>query len=174
MVGVANECSDLLAIEGTTNVIEDIGRMALQAASLIHEYVKPSLIGELVLRFLRDVRLDKVCVFEGRMVKFQLSDDMKSRIDQCQKSCDALTKKFDRRVGMGVNKQVVKLGSGVKKIGYDLKEIKFGSMYYKITVISYMLLIKIIDSVLQQGLTASQAKDLGTHTFGVCPSTTHS
>ena len=45
MLGLAKECPDLLLVEGTTNVIEEIGRASLKVASLIHEYTKPEFIG---------------------------------------------------------------------------------------------------------------------------------
>ena len=48
MLGLAKECPDLLLIEGTTNVIEEIGRASLKVASLIHEYTKPAFIGRLM------------------------------------------------------------------------------------------------------------------------------
>ena len=44
MLGLAKECPDLLLIEGTTNVIEEIGRASLKVTSLIHEYTKPEFI----------------------------------------------------------------------------------------------------------------------------------
>jgi hypothetical protein len=47
MIGAANKVRDLLVIEGTTNVIEEIGRLSLQAASLIDEYTKLTFIGGL-------------------------------------------------------------------------------------------------------------------------------
>ena len=48
MLGLAKECPDLLLIEGTTNVIEEIGRASLKVSSLIHEYTKPAFIGRLM------------------------------------------------------------------------------------------------------------------------------
>ena len=47
MIGAANKIRDLLVIEGTTDVIEEIGRLSLQVASLIDEYTKLPFIGEL-------------------------------------------------------------------------------------------------------------------------------
>jgi hypothetical protein len=47
MIGAANKVPNLLVIEDTTNVIEEIGRLSLQAASLIDEYTKLPFIGEL-------------------------------------------------------------------------------------------------------------------------------
>ena len=47
MIGAANKVRKLLVIEGTTNVIEEIGRLSLQAASLIDEYTKLPFIGGL-------------------------------------------------------------------------------------------------------------------------------
>lgn len=49
MLGVAKEVVDLPNIEGTTDVIEEIGRTSLKVASLIHEYTTmPSFLGKLV------------------------------------------------------------------------------------------------------------------------------
>ena len=42
----------------------------------------------------------------GRVVRNQLSDSMKTRIESCHKSCADLMQKFDRRVGMDTNCQV--------------------------------------------------------------------
>jgi hypothetical protein len=47
MIGAANKVRDLLVIEGTTNVSEEIGRLSLQAASLINEYTKLPFTGRL-------------------------------------------------------------------------------------------------------------------------------
>jgi hypothetical protein len=47
MVGVANECPDLPVISGTSNILEEIGRTALQVASLIDEYTKLPFLGGL-------------------------------------------------------------------------------------------------------------------------------
>jgi hypothetical protein len=44
--------------------------------------------------------------FEGRAARFQLTDDMKSRIAQYQKSCDDLKQKLDRRLRMDTNRQL--------------------------------------------------------------------
>ena len=52
MLGLAKECPDLLLIEGTTNVIEEIGRASLKVTSLIHEYTKPAFIGRLMPLFI--------------------------------------------------------------------------------------------------------------------------
>jgi len=48
MVAIAAECPDLPVIPSTTNIIEEIGRVSLQIALLIDEYVKSSLIGPLL------------------------------------------------------------------------------------------------------------------------------
>ena len=47
MVGVAKKCHDIQVIDGTTNVIEEIGRVALEVASLVDEYTKISFIGKI-------------------------------------------------------------------------------------------------------------------------------
>ncbi|KAF9470382.1 hypothetical protein BDN70DRAFT_939763, partial [Pholiota conissans] len=86
LLGTAKECPDLPVIKGTTNVIEEIGRMSLKVTSLIHEYTRPNFI--------------------RRTLNSQLSDDMRSRIKQCQASCDKLKEKFNQRLRMGTNNAV--------------------------------------------------------------------
>jgi hypothetical protein len=49
MLASANKIPDLLVISNTTNVIVDISRQSLRVASLIHEYTKLSLTGDLLL-----------------------------------------------------------------------------------------------------------------------------
>ena len=46
MLATANMIPDLPVIPNTTDVIVDIGRQSLRAASLIHEYTKLSLAGD--------------------------------------------------------------------------------------------------------------------------------
>ena len=48
MLGVAQAHPNLLVIEGTTNVIEEIGRTSLKIASLIHEYTRLPFISKLM------------------------------------------------------------------------------------------------------------------------------
>jgi hypothetical protein len=47
MIGAANKVRNLLGIEGAINIIEEIGRLSLQAASLIDEYTKLPFVGGL-------------------------------------------------------------------------------------------------------------------------------
>ena len=49
MLATANKIPDLPVIPNTTDVIVDISRQSLRAASLIHEYSKLSLAGDLLL-----------------------------------------------------------------------------------------------------------------------------
>ncbi|KAF8169539.1 hypothetical protein BJ912DRAFT_1067147 [Pholiota molesta] len=104
MLGVAKEYPGLLLIEGTTNVTEEIGRTSLKVTSLIYEYTRPSFI--------------------RRVLNSQLSDDMKSRIAQCQKSCDDLKQKFDRRINIGTNRQGARTEAVVSEMKGTLKTIK--------------------------------------------------
>jgi hypothetical protein len=46
VLGVAKEYSGLPVIEGTTNVIEEVGRMSLKVMSLIDEYTRLSFISK--------------------------------------------------------------------------------------------------------------------------------
>jgi hypothetical protein len=105
ILGIAKEKPDLLLVKGTDNVIEEIGRMSLKVASLIHEYTRVPFPGKWVTLW------NNLIIFNGgclvvRAAKFQLSDDMKSRIAQCQKVFDDLKQKFDRRVNMDSNLQL--------------------------------------------------------------------
>ncbi|KAF8162138.1 hypothetical protein BJ912DRAFT_299382 [Pholiota molesta] len=104
VLGVAKERPNLLSIEGTTNVIEEIGRTSLKVTSLIHEYTKQN--------FLR------------RTLNSQLSDDMKSRIEQCLKSCNDLKQKFDRRVILGAEGGISEIKATLKTIKDDQKAME--------------------------------------------------
>ncbi|THH13086.1 hypothetical protein EW146_g7087 [Bondarzewia mesenterica] len=86
MLGAAKECPDLTAISGTENVIEEIGRASLEVASVIDEYTKLS--------------------FSGRTLRSALSSNIANQVQQCQRRCDDLTKKFDRRVAVTTHKDV--------------------------------------------------------------------
>ncbi|KZP04730.1 hypothetical protein FIBSPDRAFT_967889 [Athelia psychrophila] len=46
MAGAASACPDLLKIAGTTDVIEEIGRAAIEVARLVHDFVQPSIRGK--------------------------------------------------------------------------------------------------------------------------------
>lgn len=49
VIGTATRCGhDLPVMEGTTNVIEEIGRASLEVASLIDEYTKHSFVGKVI------------------------------------------------------------------------------------------------------------------------------
>lgn len=48
MAGAASSCSNLPEIKVTIDVIEGIGRTALKAARVVHEYVKPSIVSKYV------------------------------------------------------------------------------------------------------------------------------
>ena len=49
-------------------------------------------------------------------MKYQLSDDMKSRIEKCQAQCGQLMEQFDRRIEIYTNRKVVNIGDVVEKI----------------------------------------------------------
>ncbi|KAF8817223.1 hypothetical protein BYT27DRAFT_7075154 [Phlegmacium glaucopus] len=91
MLGTANAIPDLPVIPHTTDVIEAISRQSLQVASLIHEYTKLPWI--------------------GRTVKIQIPGDLKSRIDECQKSCATLKDDFYSRLHLDMNTQVKETGT---------------------------------------------------------------
>ena len=48
MMGVAAHCVDLSRIDGTTDVVAEIGTVSLEVASLIDEYIRHSFIGKLI------------------------------------------------------------------------------------------------------------------------------
>ncbi|KAF7972864.1 hypothetical protein HWV62_16906 [Athelia sp. TMB] len=85
MVGAASSVPDLENIEGTTNVIDEIGRTSLEAAKLVHDYFLPS--------------IGKKPSFIARVAKHAPSS-MSFRITQCQQQCTELIQKLDRRVAM--------------------------------------------------------------------------
>lgn len=49
MLGAVDECPDLRNIPGTTNVIDEIGHVCLDIASLIQEYTKNQYLGKCIL-----------------------------------------------------------------------------------------------------------------------------
>lgn len=53
MVGVANKVRDLLVIEGTDDVIKEIGLVSLEVALLIHKYTQVSFLGQSLLLYHR-------------------------------------------------------------------------------------------------------------------------
>jgi uncharacterized membrane protein len=91
MLATANMIPDLPVIPNTSDVIVDISRQSLRVVSLIHEYTKFSLAGDLLLF---PVKLQVYQLFfTGRTVRIQ-SGDLKSRIDTCQKDCASLKDSF--------------------------------------------------------------------------------
>ncbi|KAF7975428.1 hypothetical protein HWV62_9551 [Athelia sp. TMB] len=85
MIGAASSVPDLENIEGTTNVIDEIGRTSLEAAKLVHDYFLPS--------------IGRKPSFIARVAKHAPSS-MSFRIAQCQQQCTELIQKLDRRVAM--------------------------------------------------------------------------
>ena len=119
MFGIANTCRNLPIIGGTINVIEAMGRACLQVASLIHEYTKLSLVGELLYRIRTLVPLSNCAIsLQDGLSIFQLLKDIQPRIAQCQTCCDDLTKKFDRRVNIGTNEIVADVDEKSKYRNY--------------------------------------------------------
>jgi hypothetical protein len=101
----------LLVIEGTDDVIEEIGRTSLKIASLIREYTRLRFAGKSVASLVNLMLFNSRC-FVGRVMKYQISSDMQSRIAECQKSCDELKVKFDRRISMDTNYQLRTIKDG--------------------------------------------------------------
>ena len=106
---MAQECPDLKEIPGTTNVIEEMNRVCLSVASLIQEYTGPS-AGEwksAYLCILPDFNYRKAV----RTIKYQMTNDMKSRINQYQTMCDVLKDRFNTRLAIETNNKVNRLST---------------------------------------------------------------
>ncbi|KZP04727.1 hypothetical protein FIBSPDRAFT_940839, partial [Athelia psychrophila] len=82
MAGAASACPDLLKIDGTTDVIEDIGRASIVVARLLHDFIQPSIGGK--------------AKFLARTVVHPLSG-MPARIEASKQQCEELTKKLSLR-----------------------------------------------------------------------------
>jgi hypothetical protein len=54
----------------------------------------------------------------GRTLKYQLTDNMKLRIEGCRLQCDQLMQQFDRRVEIDTNLKVINIENVVEKIEY--------------------------------------------------------
>ncbi|KZP07514.1 TPR-like protein [Athelia psychrophila] len=104
VAGVASTCSNLPEIGGTINVLEDIGRAALEAALLIHEYAGPS-VGA------------KPSIF-ARTAKHSPTN-MSSRIAQCQKQFDDLIAILDRRLQLDTNSRIRAIQDAQTKMVLD-------------------------------------------------------
>jgi hypothetical protein len=112
-LGVAKEKPDLLVIEGTDNVIEEIGRTSLEIASLIREYTRLRFAGKSIASLVNLILYNSHCFgIVGRVMKYQISNDMQSHIAQCRKSCNELKGKFDRRMHMDTNRQLKTIKDG--------------------------------------------------------------
>lgn len=110
MAGAASSCADLSEIEGTIVVVEEIGRISLEAAQIVHDYAKPSIRGKASIAG-TPLNLPLLLAFQSitqitaRTVKHPLSD-ISSRIARCQKRCIELTEILDRRVHFDTNARV--------------------------------------------------------------------
>jgi hypothetical protein len=113
MLATANMIPDLPVIPNTTDVIVGISRQSLRVASLIHEYTKLSLAGDLLIYPVK-VSTSDDCFCTERTVKIQ-GGDLKSRIDTCQKDCATLKDSFYSRLHLDTNIQV-------KEIKVDLQQ----------------------------------------------------
>ncbi|KAF7965800.1 hypothetical protein HWV62_41763 [Athelia sp. TMB] len=111
MAGAASECPDLLVIDGTVDVIEEIGRTSLDIALLIHRYANPSIKG-------------KSSIF-ARTAKYAFSD-MSSQIANCKGRCADLTTKLSLRLQIETNYVVKNVQDGVEAVQVEVKEIRGG------------------------------------------------
>jgi hypothetical protein len=114
MLGTANAIPNLPVIQDTSNVIEEISRQSLQVASLIHEYTKLPWTGNLISLVLDHVKVDDG-LFVVRTVKIQ--GELKSRIEKCRDSCNALMVTLSRRINVDTNTRVKKIEDGLQLTG---------------------------------------------------------
>ena len=99
----ANECSDLRQIKGATDVITEMSRAVLEAASLIDEYVQLPFVGEhrrmtvhATMTYL--VICISHLIIAGRTFRSVISADLTRRMQGCQDRLASLNGKFDRTV----------------------------------------------------------------------------
>jgi NACHT domain len=95
----ATECSDLRQIEGATDVIREICRAVLEAASLIDEYAQLSFPG-IILYVDGGSVLTTYVNSPGRITRSVISQDLTDRIKSCRSRLTDLTTKFDRTVAV--------------------------------------------------------------------------
>ena len=116
---------------------------------------------------------------------------MKSRISQCQKSCDDLKQKFEGRVTMDINRgvkeikgdvkeiggdvkeiggDVKEIGNDVQEIGGDMKDIQSDSMYrVRNGVYGSRLIMMVVDANIQNTFKIIKDAQLGSYEFQFCP-----
>ncbi|KAF7967292.1 hypothetical protein HWV62_34771 [Athelia sp. TMB] len=129
MVGAANAVPDLRKIEGTTDVIEDIGRTSFEAAKLVHDYVLPSYRGKASFvgsYFLSvTIQLPKLSLpVPLARIAHNLPSSMSLRVTQCEQKCIELTKKLDRRVLIDIKTIVGDINAEVLDVGVKLKDFQ--------------------------------------------------
>ena len=112
MLSAANATPDLPVIQGTTDVIGEISRQSIRVASLIHEYTKLPWAGNSIPPLLDPIKSnDGFSVV--RTFKIQISDGLKSRIDECRKKFADLKDKYHSRLTFDTNTQVKEIRAGV-------------------------------------------------------------
>ncbi|KAF9479010.1 hypothetical protein BDN70DRAFT_879298, partial [Pholiota conissans] len=104
ILAVADAHRNLLLVEGTENVIDEIGRMSLKVSSLVYEYARSN--------------------FALRAAKIQLSDELKTRILECQRSCVDLKDRFDRRIAMETNNVAQEIKDSNEEMKRTLATVK--------------------------------------------------
>ncbi|KAF9479769.1 hypothetical protein BDN70DRAFT_833908, partial [Pholiota conissans] len=107
-LGLAKEYPNLLQVSGTTNVIEEIGRISLKVNSLIYEYTRPK--------------------FARRALNLQLSADLKDHIAKCQRTCADLREKFRMRIMMETNNVAKEIKLDNTKIQRTLDIVQNGRL----------------------------------------------
>ena len=92
----------------------------------------------------------------GRTLKYQLTDDMKLRIEGCRAQCGQLMVQFDRRVGIDTNLKMVDMESAVDR------NCTFRSIH-----ILYNMSTIVIDLGIQQGFKTIKDDQLGAYQLWV-------
>ena len=112
MLGTANAMPNLPVIPDTIDVIEAISRQSLQVASLIHEYTKLRWAGNSI-PLIQDPAKSDDGLFEARTIKILIPGGLKSRINECRKTCAALKDKYHSRLNLDTNTHVKKNGTSL-------------------------------------------------------------
>ena len=90
----------------------------------------------------------------GRTLKYQLTDDMKLRIEGCRLQCVQLMQQFGRRVEIDTNLKVVNIEYAVDR------NCTFRSIH-----ILYKIFTIVIDLGIQQGFKTIKDDRLGAYAF---------
>jgi hypothetical protein len=133
MLAFVNECSDLRPIKGATDVIKEMSRGVLEAASLIDEYAKPSFAGQSNLDTRSWPSVDNYVSYPGRTARRVISVDLSNRIESCRKHLSELYVKFDRIVGVETRMIVKEMnGQGITQREIAIRNLRAAHSNFKV------------------------------------------